>query len=328
MKKIILFSFILVLLFLGVFGLIKKKENKNDLTKVKVAEVTHSAFYTPFYVAIENGYFEDEGIDIEVILTPGADKVGAAVLSNDVNIGFCGPENSIYVYNGGEKDYIVSFAGLTKRDGQFIVSREKIENFTLDKVIGKEVVGGRVGGMPLLNFQKALLNENIDLEKVNINTSIEFAALTGSFIGGTGDFVNLFEPNATKIEKEGYGYVVASVGSYSDEVPYTAFNARKSYLKDNEETVQAFVKALNKGIEFTRDNDSKKIAEVILAQFPDTSLIDLTTIVERYRNADSWLNNPFISEESFNNLQEIMILNNQIEKKVPYQKLINNFYNE
>ncbi len=328
MKKIITFSFILILLILGIFGLIKSKDKKNGLTKVKVAEVTHSAFYAPFYVAIENGYFEKEGLDIELILTPGADKVGAAVLSNDVNIGFCGPENSIYVYNGGEEDYIVSFAGLTKRDGQFIISREKIDNFSLDNMIGKEVLGGRVGGMPLLNFQKALLNENIALNEVNINTSIEFAALTGSFIGGTGDFVNLFEPNATKLEKEGYGYVVASVGNYSDEVPYTAFNARKSYLQENEKTINSFVKAINEGVKFCKENNGNKIAKVILGQFPDTSLSDLTIIVERYKKADSWLDTPFISEESFNNLQEIMILNNQINKKVPYQKLINNFYNE
>ena len=161
----------------------------------------------------------------------------------------------------------------------------------------------RYGGMPLLNFQKALINNDINLEDVNINTSIEFAALTGAFIGGSGDFVNLFEPNATKLEKEGFGYVVGSVGMHSDEVPYTAFNARKSYIENNEQIIKSFTKAINNGLDFVNNNSSTKIAEAIINQFPDTSLNDLITIVERYKNADSWLSNPFISEKSFNNLQ-------------------------
>ncbi len=328
MRKLWTIILLLVVLSLGTVGYFMSKEKNTDLTKIKVAEVTHSAFYAPFYVAIENNYFSDEGLDIELILTPGADKVSAAVLSNDVNIGFCGPESSIYVYNGGEEDYIVTFAGLTKRDGQFIVSRNKIENFTLDDVKDKEVLGGRIGGMPLLNFQKALLNNNIKLSDVKINTSVEFAALVGAFIGGEGDFVNLFEPNATKLEKEGFGYVVGSVGMYSDEVPYTAFNARKSYIEKNEDAIKKFTNAINKGLDFVKNNSSEDIAKVILKQFPDTSLNDLIKIVNRYKEADSWLNTPYISEESFNNLQEIMILNKQITSKISYQDLISNYYNE
>lgn len=327
MKKILIICVFVVTLTMGIIGFVLSKNNTNHLKQIKVAEVTHSAFYAPLYVAIEEGYFEKNGLDIELILTPGADKVSAAVLSNDVNIGFCGPESSIYVYNGGEKDYIMSFAGLTKRDGQFIVSREKIDNFDLTKVKGKEVLGGRVGGMPLLNFQKALINNDISLNEVNINTSVEFAGLVGAFIGGTGDFVNLFEPNATKLEKEGYGYVVASVGKFSDEVPYTAFNARKSYIKNNKEVIGNFINAIDQGLEFVRNNTSEVVAKSILKQFPDTSLNDLIIIVERYRNADSWLNDTYISEKSFDNLQNIMILNNQINSKVSYNDLIFN-YNE
>lgn len=324
MKKIILIAILFCVLVLGIIIINREDTKKNNI--VKVAEVTHSAFYAPFYVALEKGYFNEENLEIELILTPGADKVSAAVLSNDVNIGFCGPESSIYVYNGGEKDYIVSFAGLTKRDGQFIVSRNNIKDFNLKMLEGKEVLGGRIGGMPLLNFQKALTNENVDTKKVSINTAVEFAALSGAFIGGTGDFVNLFEPNATKLEKEGYGYVVASVGLYSDEVPYTAFNARKSYLNSNPETIKAFTKAINKGLEYVKNNSSENIAKSILKQFPDTSLNDLIKIVDRYKKADSWLDNTIISEESFNNLQEIMMLNGQINKKVSYNNLINNYY--
>ena len=293
-----------------------------------MAEVTHSIFYAPLYAAIENGYFEDEGLDVELILTPGADKVSAAVLSGDVQIGFCGPESSIYVYNGGEKDYIQTFAGLTKRDGQFIVSREKITDFKMTDLIGKEVLVGRTGGMPALNFENAVKNSDIAKNDINMNYSIEFAALSGSFIGGEGDFVNLFEPNATKLEKEGYGYVVGSVGMLAGEVPYTAFNAKKSYIKENKDIIEKFTKAINKGITFVKDNNEKKIANAIVKQFPDEALNDVVTIVKRYKDSDSWLDNPYISEESFQNLEDIMINAKQIDEYVPYDKLINNFYHE
>ncbi len=331
MKKIICCLVILLLGALGFFILMnanEKNEKKESKTKIKVAEVTHSVFYAPWYVALEKGYFEDEGLGVEVILIPGADKVSAAVLSNDVEIGFCGTESSIYVYNGGEKDFIQDFAGLTKRDGQFIVSREKIENFKIEDMIGKEVLVGRKGGMPALNFENALFNSNISSNKLDLNYSVEFAALSGAFIGGTGDFVNLFEPTATKLEKEGYGYVVASVGELAGEVPYTVFNARKSYIKDNKKTIQKFVNAINKGLYYVQKNDSKTIAKTIIKQFPDTSLNDMITIVNRYKEADSWLKNSFITEDSFKNLEDIMIRNKNITNYVPYEKLINNSFND
>ena len=197
MKKFIIIFCSLVLIVFAVVGVVKMQDKKEeDLTKVRVAEVTHSVFYAPWYVALEKGYFKEEGLDIEVILTPGADKVAAAVLSNDVEIGFCGPESTIYVYNGGEKDFIQSFAGLTKRDGQFIVAREKIEDFSIEDLYGKEVLVGRKAGMPALNFINAVHNTNSDLDKINLNYTVEFASLSGAFIGGTGDFVNLFDDSA------------------------------------------------------------------------------------------------------------------------------------
>lgn len=327
MKKYIIAGIIIILsLCLILLTLITNKKNDNNLIHIKIAEVTHSPFYAPLYVAIEKGYFKDYGLDIELILTSGANNVVAAVLSNDVEIGFCGPEATIYVYNEGEKDYIQTFAGLTKRDGQFIVSRKKIDNFKMDMLIGKEILGGRVGGMPLLNFQNALDNTGINVKKVNINTSVDFASLTGSFIGGTGDFVNLFEPNATKLEKEGLGYIVASVGEYSGEMPYTAFNARKSFIDNNQELITNFTEAINKGLEFVHNNSSKDIANAILGQFPDTTLNDLETIIERYKNADNWLETPHITESSFKNLENIMIKDNQIKDYVKFEDLINNAY--
>ena len=323
MKKIyyILIGLIIITMFVLIFTF-SKESNTKDMTTIKVAEVTHSAFYTPFYVAIKNNYFKDNNIDIDLILTSGANNVVAAVLSKDVDIGLCGPEATIYVYNEGEKDYIKTFAGLTKRDGQFIVSRTKIDNFKLEDLIGKEVLAGRPGGMPIINFYNALKNENI--KGVNTNDTVDFANLTSAFLSGTGDFVNLFEPNATKLEKMNKGYVVASVGMYAGEVPYTAFNARTSYIENNKELINNFKDAINKGLEFTKNNNSKDIAKIIIDLFPDTSIEDLTTIIERYKNADSWLNNTFITEEMFKNLEDMMIDSKLLTEYVPYKDLIIN----
>lgn len=319
----------LLIILIVVVTATKLTSKKNDnLTTIKLAEVTHSAFYAPMYVAIEAGYFKENGINVDLILTSGADKVAAAVLSNDVEIGFAGPESAIYVYKGGEEDYLVTFAGLTKRDGQFIVSRKPIENFTLSDLKGKEILAGRKGGMPVLNFQNALKNEGVSESDINMNTSVEFASLSGSFIAGMGDFVNLFEPNATNLAKEGLGYIVGNVGAYSGEVPYTAFYARKSYLENNKDVVTNFTKAINQGLEYVRTHSAEEIAKIILPQFPDISLTDLTTIVDNYKKYDSWLTNPFITEESYKNLEDIMISANLLDTYVSYEELINNFYHE
>ncbi len=326
MKKNIFISLISLTIVLGLFLvtslLFNKKNNNNEYDTIRVAEVTHSAFYTPFYVAIENGYFKDNNINIDLILTSGANNVVAAVLSGDVEVGFCGPEATIYVYNEGEKDYVVTFAGLTKRDGQFIVSREKIDNFTLKDLTNKEVLAGRAGGMPILNFYTALKNENIS--NVKVNDSVDFANLTSSFISGTGDFVNLFEPNATKLENLGFGYVVGSIGEHSLLVPYTAFNARKSFIENNKDLINRFRLSINKGLEFTLNNNSETIAKSIISLFPDTSLKDLEVIIERYKNADSWLTNTYINEDLFTNLEDMLIDGNLIKDYVPYHNLINN----
>lgn len=323
-KKIILTLLCLVIVILMCCCYEFFKENKEEnLTTIKLAEVTHSPFYAPFYVALEKGYFKDEGLNIDLILTPGADKVSAAVLSGDVEIGFAGPESAIYIYKGGEEDYLVTFAGLTKRDGQFIISKEK--DFEWKDLVGKEILVGRKGGMPALNFLNALKNAGLNEKDLNINYSIDFASLGGSFIGGIGDYVNLFEPNATKLEKEGYGYVVASIGELSGEMPYTAYYTKKSYLDDHEETLKKFNKAINNGLEFVLNNDETKTAEIILPQFKDSSLNDLSRIITRYKESDSWLANTTISEESYKNLEDLMIENNLLDAYVPFNELVKNF---
>ena len=329
MKKLIIGIVCLIVIVVIIIGcLIYKKDDVETikLEKIHLAEVTHSPFYAPLYVAIENGYFKELGLDVELILTPGADKVATSVISGDAQIGFAGPESAIYVYEGQEEDYLITFAGLTKRDGQFIVSRNK--DFKLEDLYGKEGLVGRLGGMPALNFLNALKNAGIDQSKINLNYSVEFAALSGSFIGNTGDFVNLFEPNATLIEKEGLGYVVESIGKYSGEMPYTAFYTKKSFLENNKELLEKFNTAINKGLQFTEENSPKTIAEVIVKQFPDTKINDLETIINRYKESDSWLKNTHISEEMVKNLEDIMIENNLLEDYVPYNDLFLNLTNE
>ena len=321
MKKRYFFILLIFVITIILIFAPKPKENVKFKT-ISLGEVTHSVFYTPMYVAIENGFFEEEGLKIKLILTSGADKVSAAVLSGDVQIGFAGAESAIYVYDKGEKDYLQIFSGLTKRDGQFILSRKKNKDFSLNDLVGKEILVGRSSGMPALNFLNALKNADIDSKDININYSVDFAALSGTFIGGTGDYVNLFEPNALKLEEEGYGYVVESIGKLSGDMPYTTFYARKSYIEKNTDTIKAFTKAIDKGLKFTKEHKNEEIAKIILPQFPDTSLNDLTKIIERYKTNDAWLDTTYISKDLLENLEDIMIDNNLLKKYVPYNKLI------
>ena len=329
MKKILRYSLVLIILLLFTITMWPWNKNKNNTTlkKVVVAEVAHSIFYAPMYVAYTEGYFKEEGLDVEIILTAGADKVTAAVLSDDVNIGFCGSESTIYLYNEGVKDYLVNFAGLTKKDGSFLVSRKKYDNFTVENLKGKTIIGGRKGGMPEMTLKWALKENGIDYEDdVIIDTSIAFNAMSGAFIGGQGDFVSLFEPNALELEKQGLGYVVASVGELGGIVPYTAFNAKKSYIENNPDVIEGFTKAIQKGLDYVHNNSSKDIASKILSEFPDTSLTDLEKIIDRYKNIDSWFKTTYINEDDFIHIEEIMENAKELSKRVPYDKLVNNTY--
>lgn len=328
MKKKIIILICLLIFCAGIlFYIINKSNTKNkktdNLKEVKVAEVAHTIFYAPMYAAISKGYFIDENIKIDLTLTAGADKVSAAVLSGDVDIGFCGSEATIYVYNSGEKDYLVNFARLTKKDGSFLVSRKKYDNFKLEDLKGKTVIGGRKGGMPEMTFEWALKQSGIDPKKdLTIDTSVAFPAMEGAFIGGNADFVTLFEPNALDVEKQGLGYVVGYVGSWGGEVPYTAYNAKKSFLENNKDLINGFKNAINKGLNYVKETDSSIVAKNIYEYFPELSLNDLTTIIERYKENDAWANSTDITENDFNHLQEIMISAGELNKKAPYNKLI------
>ena len=326
--KTILYSIICIFIIGMIFLLfmldLNKGDNKKDnLEKIRVAEVAHTVFYAPQYAAISQGFFEEEGLDVELILTPGADKVTAAVLSGDAQIGFSGSEACIYVYNAGEKDYLKTFAQLTQKDGSFLVSRQKYDNFTLDDLKGKSVIGGRQGGMPEMTFEWALRQNNIDpINDLNIDTSIAFAAMSGAFIGGQGDFVTLFEPNALQIEKQGLGYVVASIGELGGVVPYTSYSARSSYLEKNPEIIEKFTRAIQKGLDYVHNSSDEEVANAILSFFPDTSLNDLAGVIERYRSIDAWPTTTKFSSESFYHLQEIMQAANELNSAVKYEDLI------
>ncbi len=323
MKKFTIYIIGIVLLIVLVAALFLNFNSNHDLKKIRVAEVAHTIFYAPQYVALENGYFEEEGLDLELILTPGADKVTAAVLSGDVEIGFSGSEATIYVYNGGEKDYLKTFAQLTQRDGSFLVSREKLTNFTLDDLRGKTVIGGRKGGMPEMTFEWALREHGIDpVRDLTIDTSVAFAAMSGAFIGGQGDFVTLFEPNALQVEQQGFGYVVAYIGELGGVVPYTSYSARISYLEENPEIIEKFTRAIQKGLDFVHENDSEVIADKIMKQFPDTSKNDLVKVIDRYKGGDAWPITTTFTKESFDHLQTIMKASGELENTVDYDELI------
>ncbi|NLK72810.1 MAG: ABC transporter substrate-binding protein [Clostridiales bacterium] len=321
--NILIFSLILLIPLMGTGC------QADELTKVSLSEVAHTIFYAPQYVAISQGFFEEEGLDIELTCAQGADKVTTAVLSGDADIGFCGPEATIYVYNEGKDDYIVTFAQLTKRDGSFLLAREKSPNFTFEEVKGKTIIGGRKGGMPEMTLEWVLKQKGIKPDvDVFIDTSIQFAAMSGAFIGGTGDYVSLFEPTALALEQEGVGYVVASIGEESGELPYTCYNAKKSFIEKNPEIVQKFTNAIYKGQIWVDTHSPREIAEAIVEFFPDTSIEDLTAVADRYKKYDAWKQVPTLSKESFELLQDIIQEAGVLDKRVPYEALVNTEFAE
>lgn len=326
MKKIYMPIIIGIFLIL-LIGLWPSKKNTN-LKSITVSEVAHSVFYAPMYVSKSKGYFEEYGLDVNFILGNGADKVTASVLSDDVEIGFCGSESTIYVYNEGEKDYLVNFAGLTKKDGSFIVSRNKNEKFDISNLKGKHIIAGREGGMPAMTLEWTLKENGIKKNDLTFDTSIAFASMGGAFISGVGDYVALFEPTASEIEKNGYGKIVESLGSIGGVVPYTTFSARKSYIRDNKDVIKNFTKAINKGLEYVHTHTSYEIAETIHSEFSDINISDLSKILERYMDIDAWFTTTYINEEDFKHVEEIIKNSGYLKNTGNYKVLVDNTYNK
>lgn len=323
-KRILSVALVLTMVLLTLAGCGNSdKKGSGEMTKVTLNEVAHSIFYAPMYVAIEEGYFEEEGIDLDLVCGFGADKTMTAVISGEADIGFMGSEASIYVYTEGSEDYIVNFAQLTQRAGNFLVAREPMENFSWDDVKGHKVLGGRKGGMPEMVFEYILKKNGIDpASDLTIDQSIDFGSTGAAFSGGQGDFTVEFEPAATLLEKEGDGYVVTSLGVDSGYVPYTAFSAKQSYIEKNPEIIQSFTNALQKGMDYVQSHTPEEIAKVIAPQFEDTDLETVTTIVSRYYNQDTWKADLIFQEESFTLLQNILEEAGELSERVPYEDLV------
>ena len=334
MKKWII-AVIIIAAIVGIITSVVISTKKNNelqtkgITTVKVNEVTRSVFYSPQYVAIALGYFKDKGINIELTTGQGADKVMTAVLSGQSDIGFAGPEASIYVYNEGKADYTQVFAQLTKRDGSFVVARNKPAQFDWSQLKGTTVIPGRKGGVPYMTFEYVLKQKGIDTSKdVNLDDSISFDLMAGAFAGGNADYVTLFEPTASMTELQGAGYIVASVGAEAGEIPYTAYFAKKSYIQRNEELIQNFTDAIYKGQKWTKEHTAAEIAELIKEFFPDTDVKMLESSIQRYKDIDAWNETPVLTEEAFNKLQDVIQEAGELEERADYKSVVNNKYAE
>ena len=330
MKKILVIIIIVAVIIAGVvIYSMNNKTNDNELKKISVNEVARSVFYAPQYVAINKGFFKEEGLEIELTTGQGADKVMTAVLAGQSDIGFAGPEASIYVYNEGKEDYAEVFAQMTKRDGSFLVSKTDTDNFSWNDLKGKTVIPGRKGGVPYMTFEYVLKQNGINPETdVNLDDSIKFDLMAGAFAGGDAEYVTLFEPTASMTEEVGKGYVVASVGEASGEIPYTAYFAKKSYIEENKDVIQGFTNAIYKGQQWVKQHSAKEIAEVIQGFFPDTDLDMLTKSIQSYMDIDAWNDTPVLKEEAFNRLQTVMKEAGELDKEAPYNKVINNEFAE
>ena len=300
-------------------------DGDGTLTPVTLNEVAHSIFYAPQYVAIENGYFEEEGIDLTLVTGFGADKVATAVVSGDADIGFMGSESSIYIYHQNPDDYLVNFAQLTQRAGNFLVAREEMPDFKWEDLKGRKVLGGRKGGMPEMVFEYILKQNGLDPQKdLSIDQSIVFGATAAAFTGDdSADFTVEFEPSATALEKQGAGYVVASLGVDSGYVPYTSYSAKTSYMEKNPDIMQKFTDALQKGMDYVQSHTPEEIAEVIEPQFPETDLDTITAIVTRYYEQDTWKEDLIFEQDSFDLLQNILEEAGELPAWTPYEDLVN-----
>lgn len=332
MKKfIIILIVILVLVIAGIliYDQITNDTETSDLTTIQVNEVTRSVFYAPQYLAIANGFFEEEGLDIELTTGQGADKVMTAVLAGQSDIGFCGPEAAIYVYNEGKEDYIEVFAQMTQKDGSFLVSKEPTDNFQWNDLVGKTVIPGRKGGVPYMTFEYVLKQNGINPQTdLVLDDSIKFDLMAGAFAGGDAEYVTLFEPTASMTEDAGKGYIVASVGEESGEIPYTAYCAKKSYIESNPDIIEGFTRAVYRGEQWVKEHTAKEIAEKIQQFFPDSTVQSLETAIQKYKDIDAWKENPILEEEAFDKLQLVMTEAGELDTKAPYNKIVNNTFAE
>nr|WP_319488896.1 ABC transporter substrate-binding protein [uncultured Caproiciproducens sp.] len=332
MKKVLKFfaaAVCLAMMLVMVTGCGKTVTESKAQVKIKVCEVTHSVFYAPQYAAINLGYFKDEGIEIDLSTAEGTDKVMSTVLSNNADIGLAGPEASIYVYNEGKTDSVQIFALVTQRDGSFLLGRQPDPNFSWDKIRNKVVLPGRKGGVPYMTLQYVIRKNGIDpLKDTKLDDSIQYALMGPAFTNGTGDYVTMFEPAASQIVAQGKGYIVASIGKESGEIPYTAFCAKKSYIEKNSDLITRFTKAFYKGQKWVDTHTPEEIAKAIAPSFPDTDVKLLTAATQNYKDINAWSHDPIVKPAAFALLQEVMTQAGELKQNVPYDKLINTSFAE
>lgn len=303
--------------------------SKNDLQTVRLCEVTHSIFYAPQYAAMELGYFEEEGIEIELSNGGGADKVMSAVLSDSMDIGLAGPEACIYVYNEGKDDYPQVFAQLTKRDGSMLVGRTEQPDFTWQSLKGSHILPGRKGGVPYMAFEYALKENGLDpAADLLLDTSVQFDNMTGAFLGGTADYVTVFEPAASSLQAEGKGYIVAAVGDAVGDLPYTAYFAKSSYMEENAELIQGFTNAVAKGEAWVKTHSAEDVAKLVAPHFADTDLELLTSAVENYQKVGAYCETPVMSKEGFDRLQTVMESAGELSQRAAFDAVVNNTFAE
>lgn len=308
------------------------ENSEQEVQKITVGEVAHSIFYAPGYAAMSLGYFEEEGLEVDLINLQGADKVMSALISAEIQVGLMGPEASVYVANQKLEDYAINFAQLTQRDGSFLVGREPMENFSLEQLSQlerAEIIGGRAGGMPEMTLEYVLKTNGLDIgvddssKTVNVRTDIQFAAMGGSFVSGEGDFVTLFEPAATQFEREGKGYILTAIGAHSGNIPFTAYSATKSYMEANPDVIQKFTNAVYKGQLFVAQNSAEDIAPLLQPYFEDISLEDMVTVVQRYKDIEAWDTTPVLEPEALEKLMDVMALAGQLEQRADYDTIVN-----
>ncbi|WP_264738832.1 ABC transporter substrate-binding protein [Cytobacillus firmus] len=318
MKASMLFLLAVILIFpLAACG-------KDEMQTVRIAEVTRSIFYAPQYVALEKGFFEEEGLKAELTTTAGGDKTMTALLSDSADVALVGSETSIYVSAQGSNDPVINFAQLTQTDGTFLVSRNKIDNFSWDMLEGKTFLGQRKGGMPQMVGEFVLKKHGIDPHQdLDLIQNIDFANIAPAFASGTGEFVQLFEPTASVFEKEGKGYIVASFGTESGHVPYTTFMTKQSYIDENKETVEKFTRAIYKAQQWVETHSAQETAEAIQGYFDNTELDVIEMVVDRYKSQGSYAKDPILDTEEWENLQNIMDEAGELPKRIEHDTLVN-----
>lgn len=307
--------------------------NNND-NKITIAEVTHSLFYAPLYIAKNAGFFNDVGLEIDIVTTPGADKVMASLLSKDAQIGLMGPEASVYVYNNGQENYAINFAQLTQKDGSFLLGREKIDNFDYSILKGKTIIGGRKGGMPEMTLEHVLKKNGLTITQngqdknadVNIRVDVSFDATSGVFVAGESDYVTAFEPTASQIEATKKGYIVSSIGKDSGIVPYTCFSSVKSYFEGNKDKLKKFTTAIKKGLDYINNTETNKIIEYLKPSFQTSKDDEIESVINNYKKIEAWPNKLGFTQDNFNKLIDIVKEAGELDKdtKIPYDKIVTN----